>query len=118
MRIPPNVSALFFIGPFLCLSLLIADPRARASAQQSNATTDHTARGIELYQQGNATEAIKVLSAVVKKHRNDADAWYYLALALNSQGAIGAARPAFERLISLRPDSAEAHARLGFALIL
>ncbi len=50
--------------------------------------------------------------------RDDADAWYCLGLAFNSEGIFGGARPAFEQLIKLRPDSADAHAKLAFALIL
>jgi TonB family protein len=98
---------------FLALALWV-----QADAQQPDITNKATAHGIELYQQGQLDEAIKVLSEVVKKHSDDADAWYYLGLAHYGQGGICWARPAFEHLIKLRPDSAEAHAKLAFALIL
>ena len=54
----------------------------------------------------------------MKKYPDDADAWYYLGLAFNGQGMIGAARSPFEHLIQLRPDSADGHAKLAYALIL
>jgi tetratricopeptide (TPR) repeat protein len=52
------------------------------------------------------------------KRPDDADAWYYLGLARYRQGWIGAARSPFERLVELRPSSADARAKLSYALIL
>lgn len=77
-----------------------------------------TTRGIQLYQQGDLDKAIKILKEAVKRSPEDADAWYYLALAFNSQGHIREALPGFERLIELRPDSADGHAKLAYALII
>jgi TonB family protein len=99
------------------LSLLICPLAGCVNAQQPETATV-TARGIQLYQQGDVPGAIKVLQEVLKKHPDDADALYYLGLALNSQGLIGEARKRLERLIQLRPDSADAHAKLAYALIL
>jgi TonB family protein len=87
------------------------------SGQQSEPPAS-TARGIQLYEQGHSTEAIKILKEIVKKDPDDADAWYYLGLAFNSQGLFGEARPRFERLIQLRPNSADSYAKLAYALIL
>ncbi len=95
--------------------LLIGGANGQTQGLETDQATSH---GIELYQRGNAAEAIKVLQVVVKKHPEDADAWYYLARAFNSEGAIGAARPAFEHVITLRPDFADAYAKLSYALIL
>lgn len=119
MRMPHYVSAFVLILLLLSLSFLTTASPARAQAQRRDgATNSDTARAIETYQQGDATEAIKLLQAIVKKRPDDADAWYYLGLALNSQGLIGNSRPAFEQFVRLRPDSADAHAKLAFALIL
>jgi TonB family protein len=109
---PHNLGVFVLTVLILSLSLVVkaqgpVDPRAQ-----------NTARGIQLYQQGDMIGAAKVLQEVVKKHPDDADAWYYLGLAYNSEGSIGAARPAFEQLLRLRPDSADATAKLAYALIL
>jgi TonB family protein len=101
--------------PF-CLTLLFS-AFTYAGAQQPEPES-RSARGIQLYQQGDAPGAIKILKEVVKKHPDDADALYYLALAFNSLGLIGEARPRFERIIVMRPDLADAYAKLGYALIL
>jgi len=119
MRMPHYASAFILVSLLLSLSLLTTGSPARVQAQRPDGATNRdTARAIETYQQGDATEAIKLLQAIVKKRPDDADAWYYLGLALNSQGLIGNSRPAFEQCVRLRPDSADAHAKLAFALIL
>ena len=107
------------IGPrfpvALILSLILLATSTGAIAQQPSEDRD---RGIQLYKQGDPAAAIKILTKVVEKHSDDADAWYFLALAYWSEGAIGAARPAFEHLIELRPESPDAHAKLAYSLIL
>lgn len=101
---------------FLCFAILVVGLPVRAQQTESSKTT---AQGIQLYQQGDARGAIKILQDVVVKHPDDADAWYYLGLAFfHNQGSIGAARSPFEHLIKLRPDSADGHAKLAYALIL
>ena len=116
MRMPCYVRAFVPIVLLASLSFLTT---ARGQAQRPDgATNSDTARAIEIYQQGDATEAIKLLQAIVKKRPDDADAWYYLGLAFYSKGSIGFSRPALEQFVRLRPDSADAHAKLAFALIL
>ena len=115
MRIPHKVASVFVLS-LLSISFLICGPENNSRAQGPTEPT--TARGIQLYEQGNAPEAIKLLRMIVEKHPDDADAWYYLGLALNREGLIGHARPAFEKFIELRPDSADARAKLAFALVL
>lgn len=119
MRMPHSSSA-FVLGSFLLsLSFLSTGTATSAPAHQRDGVTNQdTARAIETYKQGDATEAIKLLQGIVKKRPDDADAWYYLGLAFNSQGFIGNSRPVFEQFVRLRPDSADAHAKLAFALIL
>lgn len=102
-----------------CLCLLTSGVNTGISAQQLPAVLDEdTARGIELYKQGDREKAIEVLSKVIKKRKEDVNAWYYLGLALHSKGAIGAARLPFEMVIKLSPDFADAHAKLSLALVL
>ena len=111
MRMPHNVSAFVLVSFFLSAVQPIHAQQQRADAS----TSSETARAIETYQQGDATETIKQLQQIVKKHPDDADAWYYLALALNKQGIIANSRPAFDQVVRLPPDSADAHAKLAFA---
>lgn len=80
--------------------------------------THTTTQGVDLYRQGKTDEAIKVLSAVTKKHEEDAEAWYYLGLAQYSQEVFIGAREAFEKTVELRPRSADAHAKYAYTLIL
>jgi TonB family protein len=117
MRNPRQFESSRLVSSFLYLSLLISGLPGYVSAQQPGPVSG-TARGIQLYQQGDAVGAIKVLKEALKMHPDDADAWYYLGLALNSQGLIAEARTRFVRLIELRPDSFDAHAKLAYALIL
>ena len=108
--------AAVFVSSVLSFCFLIVSPQANFPAQDLDAQA--TLRGIQLYEQGNTPEAIKLLRAVVAKRTEDADAWYFLGLALYREGLFLQARPAFEKLITLRPDSADARAKLAFTLIL
>jgi TonB family protein len=119
MRMSRQVRAVILNSLLLCISCLITDSRSSAPAQQpAQPVNIDTARAIETYQQGNAAKAIIQLQAIVKKRPNDANAWYFLGLAFNSLGSMGMSRPAFERLVRLRPDSADGHAKLAFTLLL
>ena len=111
MQRPHYLSAAVLIALVLSLSLI-------AQAQQLDDPANATTHGVDLYRQGKTDEAIKVLLEVVKKHEGDAEAWYYLGLAQYSQEWIVGAREAFERTVELRPNSADAHAKLAYALIL
>jgi TonB family protein len=110
-----NLSIL--VVSLFCLSFLLIRPTLSVYAQPPP-PSQVTARGIQLYKQGDASGAIKLLKEVVKKQPNDAYAWYYLGLAFYGQGSIAQARPGFQRVIELWPDSADAHAKLAYALIL
>src|SRR5205823_13263958 len=90
----------------------ISGSQTEHAQQPDTAANQDTAHSIQLYKQGDATKAIKLLRDIVKQHPDDADAWYFLGLAFNSEGIFGGARTAFEQLIKLRPDSADAHAKL------
>ncbi|HYG09902.1 MAG TPA: TonB family protein, partial [Pyrinomonadaceae bacterium] len=65
---------------------------------------DDTARGIELYDQGKPKEAVKLLRAVTKKRKEDADAWLYLGMAYLKSDDMKKAREALQTARSLRPE--------------
>jgi len=113
----PHHGALVLVFTLLCVFLLISRSSGYVNAQQPEPLTA-TARGIQLYRQGDVAGAIKILKKAVKWFPDDADAWYYLGLAFINQGMFAQARPQFEHLIQLRPDSADGHAKLAYALIL
>jgi TonB family protein len=119
MRMSHYVGASVLVFSLLYLSFPISGSQTVRAQQQPDASANQdTASAIQLYKRGDTIQAIKLLRVIVDKQPDDADAWYYLGLAFNSEGIFGSARPAFEELIKLRPDSADAHAKLAFALSL
>jgi len=112
MRRPHYLGAAVLVALTLSLTLF-------AQAQQAGTPDqDNTAHGIALFQQGKTGEAIEVLTKVTKAHADDADAWYYLGLAQYSEEWFAGARSSFEKSIDLRPQLADAHAKLAYTLIL
>lgn len=90
----------------ICACLLLSGTHAVAFAQQAfRLTSENTARGIELYKQGNAKEAIKALKKAVKQNKSDADAWQYLGMSYKQQGKTKDAAKALEQAIILRLQS-------------
>jgi len=75
-------------------------------------------RALELYNQGDNRGAIEILEKLVKEHGSSPDVWNLLGQADYKIGAFGRAREAFDQLLSFRPDSADAHAKLAYTLIL
>jgi TonB family protein len=115
---PRTAVVLVIIGAlsiYTCFS--ISGVCVDAQAQQETASDD-TTQGVRLYKQGDKKGAIKVLRTVVKQHKDDAIAWYYLGLALNGNGDTKESRKAFETTVKLRPDFATAHAALAYILLL
>jgi len=110
----------FAFAVFVSLVPCISSSGLRANAQEAGteAVSADRDRAIKLYKEGQIGEAIKILRKIVKAHSDDADAWYFLGLAYYGDSAILFARDAFEHLLSLRPDSADANAKLAYALIL
>lgn len=93
-------------------------PSSLPQQQTQAGVSAETARGIELYRQGNMRAAIEALRAVTRRNRNDADAWHYLGRAFSREDRIRDARRAFEQAVRLRPDFAAAHTGLAFTLLL
>lgn len=101
----------------LCFAFFVSGLVGSVRAQEPEPPAS-TARGIQLYEQGELQSAAKVLQEVVMRRPDDADAWYFLGLARYRQGWIGAARAPFARVVELRPNSADARGKLAYALIL
>lgn len=80
-------------------------------------TSDDAARGFESYKRGDFDAATKALRAATKKDKTDADAWYYLGLALIKQNKTKDARKAFETTLRLNPNSVPASNGLAYILI-
>lgn len=108
---------LIFSMASLAVSPAFGNAHARAQEQVAE-TSETTARGLKLYEQGNDKEAIETLRAAVKQQKNDAVAWYYLGAASHRGGKIKDAHKAFEKAIQLRHDLAAAHAGLAYVLFL
>lgn len=94
-----------------------ADPATRQSAAQVRPTGD-AARGVDLFRRGETDAAVEALRAATKTDKTNAEAWYYLGLALVKQHKHADARKAFEAAIRLRPDYVAALNGLAFALIM
>jgi tetratricopeptide (TPR) repeat protein len=118
----PRQAMTLILALSLYSCLLIIGPHAAARAQEQQqpaaATATERDRGIGLYKQGNIKDAIKALRAAVKQNKADADAWYFLSLALNRDGDTKGARKAIEKSVQLRPDFAPARAGLAYFLLL
>lgn len=89
------------------------------SAQQSKVDKkSEFDRAVELYKHGDNFGAIELLQKVLEQNANNADAWYFLGLACYDSGWFWRAGDAFEHLLRFRPNTADAHAKLSYALIL
>jgi TonB family protein len=108
------VVALFLWG---CILSCVTERQARAQGKPPSVSGDRE-RGVELYRKGDLGGAIKVLNAAVKKDKSDADAWHLLGIIYYGNGDARNAHKAFETEIMLRPNSAIAHAGMGYALLL
>jgi TonB family protein len=105
------------VSALLCAFVLFSGLSDSVRAQEPEPHAS-TARGIQLYEQGDLAGAAKVLAEVVVRRPDDADAWYYLGFAYYRQGWIGAARSPLERVVELRPNSADVRGKLSYVLIL
>jgi len=113
-RLPQSIGAISAV--LFVLAIFVLAGHERAFAQQPG--EEKLKKGIELYQIGDYPNAIKLLKEAVKKHSENADGWYYLALAFYRSGQIAESQSRFERTVKLHPDLAEAHAKLAFVYTL
>ena len=89
------------------------------SAQQSKVEKKSDFdRAVELYKHGDNSGAIELLQKLLEQNVNNADAWYFLGQACYDSGLLWRAGDAFEHLLRFRPNTADAHAKLSYALIL
>jgi len=118
-----NLAKSFIILFIACVCLFGAGAHAHLHAQEETpqpaaASADNTpadtARGIELYKAANYREAIEVLRGVVRRRKQDAQAWLHLGIALSRAGENKDARKAFEKAIKLRPEMPEPHIGMAF----
>src|SRR5258705_3864286 len=105
----------------LSLTLCIASASAiSAFAQTGPADSSNLRlRGIDLYHQKNYNAAADVLKQAITQDKADADAWYYLGLALiTDPKSWKESSKAFETAVKLRPNFAAAHTGFAYALML
>lgn len=103
------------------LLALFPPPNLRITSAQTHAVPNDQdlMRGIEFYKQGRYSEAAKQLKIVANKNKGDAQAWYYLGLALvHQEKEVKNSSKAFETALKLRPHFAEAHAGMAYSLLL
>ncbi len=113
-------TALLSIVQMLCITFIACSLCSTARAQQTPAASPagDRERGQKLYEEGDAKGAVKALREAVKQNKDDADAWYYLGLALSLETKFKDALEAFEKAVMLRPDFALARAAYANALML
>lgn len=121
-----NLAPSFILSFVACVCLLFGAGgthtplRAQATPQAKSSATDtptDTARGIELYRQGDGKAAIKILRAVVKKEKENADAWLYLGMSHLKIDELKKAREAIETALKLRPTDVATLNVLSYTLL-
>src|ERR1700681_1814105 len=78
MRMSHYVGASVLVSSLLYFSFPICGSHTVHAQQPDASANQDTASAIQLYKQGDTIQAIKLLRAIVDKHPDDADAWYYL----------------------------------------
>ena len=85
----------------------------------ANAINAERERAIELIKQKQFPAASQILKRVVDQNKTDADAWYFLGVALMQHvKEFKNSSKAFETALRLRPNFAPAHAGLAYSLML
>ncbi|MFL6230355.1 MAG: TonB family protein [Pyrinomonadaceae bacterium] len=113
----PRTSRKLTISLLAC-SLIGSTRGAFASQPQPIPASTDAKVGIDLFRSGNTEGAIKALRDATGKDKADADAWYYLGLALIKHHEPQEARKAFETTIRLRPTFVAARNGIAYALIM
>ncbi len=98
-----SIAPRFMVALLFWLNLLAASTGATAQ-QPASGPTEERDRGIQLYQQGDFTGAVKLLRSATKKGKTDLSTWHWLGLALERQGKSGDARKAHEKAARLGDD--------------
>ncbi len=119
-----QVSYILTVGPsrlrpvLLYCSLLFTIPIQANPLQTIGSVTTERELGIQLYKKGDFKGALTHLQTAVTLKKDDADAWYYLGLALNRDSQVKQASRAYETAVKLRPNFASARAGLAFTFLL
>ncbi|MCI0393180.1 MAG: tetratricopeptide repeat protein [Acidobacteria bacterium] len=104
---------------FILVFIISLSPSLSSWAQSPTAdAAEEISRGISLYKSGDNRGAAEVLSAAARKQKDNADAWYYLALAQMRSGDTKSSRKSFENAIKLRPEHAASHSGLAYLLLI
>lgn len=118
MLIPLSLSFVLQIGAFCCPHDLLACWTIVKGQTAQPLKLAERERGIELYKQGKAAEAVQALKKVVKDNAEDYAAWYFLGLALIQKKELKDATKSFETALKLQPGFAAGHTGLSYALLL
>jgi Flp pilus assembly protein TadD len=102
--------------PFIVLVSILSLPVLAQSPAAGSG--DELSRAVALYKSGDYKGAVDILKDAVKKQKENADAWYYLALAHLLKGDAVSSRKSFEKAIKLRPDHSGSHSGLSYVLFL
>lgn len=86
---------------FVVLALMCGAD-AKPPQQPGIVSSEDRDRGIQLYQQGDASGAVEALRKVVKENKDDAKAWHYLGLAYLLKQDKDEARKAFAKAATIR----------------
>lgn len=90
-----------------------------ASAQVTKpVASNELSRGIELYKSGEAENAIKIFSPIVKKEKENIDAWFYLGMASARARKPREAIKAYQTVLKLNPNHTVARAGLAWNLVI
>jgi TonB family protein len=115
----PGLFICLLATPPVVLRAQAQTPNPAVSVQTSTAApgSAERERAVAMIRQGDYKDAAGALRAAVKKNRQDADAWYYLGLALSRSDDNKEARKAFEQALKLRPESVDSRIGLAYALV-
>jgi TonB family protein len=94
-----------------------APAAGRQQAAPAAAQPEDLARGRALLAAHDVKGAARVFREATARRPGDADAWYFLGVALGRDFDTRGARKAFETAVKLRPDFARAHAGLAIILL-
>ena len=91
-------------------------PDAETVADASNPPQETLNQLINLYNQGKLKEVVERAEETIRHYPNAFLAWNILGLAASQSGALEKALSAFQQVITLKQDDAEAHYNLGVIL--
>ncbi len=103
-RSPNLIGPRFRLALFLLALVVLATSISAQAQQPAGSPSEERDRGIQLYQQGDFSGAVKLLRSATHKGKTDLSAWHWLGLALERQGKPDDARKAHEKAARLGDD--------------